>query len=253
MMQHIELKINLEFPGKNGSFIVHIWGKGPTPLEIIDPLEIRKADIQILKNYYLKNFNKQIILLNQVHGNTVINADRLSLVSDALCSEGDALITSNNENVLLVRTADCVPVLIFCERHEIWSAVHAGWRGLQKKIVSQAVKEMMTKTADSDLVKNLQFIIGPHIYSDSYEVGKEVYENFSPNHSYFQESRDEKKLLDLKAILTEELTALGAEKKQVFIIQEDSFKNKNYFSHRNSEYGRNINIIFYKKFNDILK
>jgi len=247
MMQHIELKINLEFPGKNGSFMVHIWGKGPSPLETTDPVEIRKADIQILESYYLKNFNKHIILLNQVHGNTVINADTLSFLNDALCSDGDALITSNKENVLMVRTADCIPVLIFSEQYEIWSAVHAGWRGLQKKIVSQAVKNLITKTADSGLVKDLKFIIGPYIYPDSYEVGKEVYENFSPHHSYSKENKSEKKFLNLGAILTEELTALDIEKKQILSIQEDSFKNKNFYSHRNGESGRNINIIFYKK------
>ena len=54
---------------------------------------------------------KNMLLLNQVHGNNVAYIDELTTDFN-IWPEADALVTKKPNIVLAVRTADCVPVLL---------------------------------------------------------------------------------------------------------------------------------------------
>ena len=44
--------------------------------------------------------------------------------------------------LLVIRTADCLPVLLVDEENRAVAAVHCGWRGTEKRILEKAVKAM---------------------------------------------------------------------------------------------------------------
>ena len=48
--------------------------------------------------------------------------------------KGDALLTDRPGILLVVRTADCLPVLLVDKKKKVVAAVHCGWRGTKKKI-----------------------------------------------------------------------------------------------------------------------
>ncbi len=73
---------------------------------------------------------------------------------------------------MAVKTADCIPVLLYDERQQLVAAVHSGWRGTVGRIVSRTVEEMQSHGED------LHAVIGPGISLDSFEVGDEVYDAF---------------------------------------------------------------------------
>ena len=72
--------------------------------------------------------------LRQVHGARCIHLDdwRPGI-------EADAAWTDRPGQVAAVRTADCLPVLVADPAGACVAAVHAGWRGLARGVIAEAV------------------------------------------------------------------------------------------------------------------
>lgn len=85
----------------------------------------------------------------------------------------DAVITDQPGLPVCVKTADCIPVLLYDTRQRIVAAVHAGWRGTVSRIVQKTVRQMYPLDP-----KDLHAIIGPGISLQQFEVGDEVYDAF---------------------------------------------------------------------------
>lgn len=85
----------------------------------------------------------------------------------------DAVITDKPGLCVCVKTADCIPVLLYDERQRIVAAVHAGWRGTVARIVQKTIEQMKPLNP-----KDLHAIIGPGISLEWFEVGDEVCEAF---------------------------------------------------------------------------
>ena len=74
--------------------------------------------------------------LYQVHGNAVAEAE---------CGtrpEADGIVTTERDLVLLVRTADCVPVLFADEAAGVIGAAHAGRKGMAVGVVPATIARM---------------------------------------------------------------------------------------------------------------
>lgn len=54
----------------------------------------------------------------------------------------DALITNVPGYCVCVTTADCVPVLLYDKKQHVVAAVHAGWKGTVKHIVSNVMDHL---------------------------------------------------------------------------------------------------------------
>lgn len=120
--------------------------------------------------------------LHQTHETTTVIIDEAFLsknpLEQALALDGvDALSTQLPNVCICVRTADCIPVLLWDDEQQVVSAVHAGWKGTQKRIV-EANLEVLKQTYGTE-AKHLHAIIGPGIGPESFEVGDEVYELFA--------------------------------------------------------------------------
>lgn len=85
--------------------------------------------------------------------------------------EGDAHFTNQKRLALTIRTADCVPVLIFDPDSGYIAAIHAGWRGVENEIVLKTGRRLHAMGTD---LKRARAWIGPHIGVDSFEVGEDV-------------------------------------------------------------------------------
>lgn len=105
--------------------------------------------------------------LNQIHGEVVVEADR---VAEVPCA--DAALTAKPDVVCAIVVADCLPILL-CDRDSTWvAAVHAGWRGLCGGVIENTVRRM--EVAPTELMAYL----GPAIGPDAFEVGDDVYSAF---------------------------------------------------------------------------
>lgn len=88
----------------------------------------------------------------------------------------DALVTDVPGVAISVRTADCIPVLLYDPVRRAVAAVHAGWRGTVQHISRKTIVRMgeLYGTEASDLLA----VIGPGIGPDSFQVGQEVADEF---------------------------------------------------------------------------
>ena len=102
------------------------------------------------------------------------HSDHVLWVSEAGRPEDtDAVITDKPGLCVCVKTADCIPILLYDSRQRIVAAVHSGWRGTVSRIAQKTI-ELMKPLNPSDL----HAIIGPGISLEQFEVGVEVYEAF---------------------------------------------------------------------------
>lgn len=109
-----------------------------------------------------------LVLPRQTNSDHVLWTEKAGRPEDT-----DAVITDSPGLCVCVKTADCIPILLYDARQRIVAAVHAGWRGTVADIVGKTVKEMNPLNAT-----DIHAIIGPGISLECFEVGDEVYEIF---------------------------------------------------------------------------
>lgn len=112
------------------------------------------------------------IIMRQLHSDIIHRLDG----APKRTLEGDALMTDVPGLLLVVRTADCLPVLLIDGRRRAVAAVHCGWRGTAKRILEKAVRAMTD--AYGSKPGDLLAVLGPSIGAACYEVGPEVREAF---------------------------------------------------------------------------
>jgi YfiH family protein len=100
--------------------------------------------------------------LVQVHGADVVVVDDRTPVSRP---EADALVTAQPQVALMVRSADCVPVLLVAEHEGVVGAAHCGRPGLLAGVVPRTVAAMHDLGAST-----VTAWIGPHVCGACYEV-----------------------------------------------------------------------------------
>ena len=116
----------------------------------------------------------------QVHGRAVTRVEPGS----APRPKCDVLVTDGDEKTLLMRYADCTPVLLADTRRPAIAAVHAGWRGSAVRAAAAAVEALREHfgTSPRDIVAG----IGPAIGPCCYEVGDDVVAAFEGRPHLFQ-------------------------------------------------------------------
>jgi len=112
------------------------------------------------------------VILRQLHSDRVHRLD----AAPPQKLEGDALMTNVPGLLLVIRTADCLPVLLADAKNRAVAAVHCGWRGTEKRILVKAVKTM--GEAYGAKPGEMLAALGPCIGPACYEVGPEVRDGF---------------------------------------------------------------------------
>ncbi|HUO36136.1 MAG TPA: peptidoglycan editing factor PgeF [Candidatus Acidoferrum sp.] len=117
------------------------------------------------------------VTLRQIHSDIVVRVDPASLAGAENPAKGDALITRDPGILLVVQTADCIPILLADTRLRAVAAIHSGWRGTAQRIAEKTIGCMRMEfgTHPEDVVA----AIGPGIGRCCYEVGHEVVTEFA--------------------------------------------------------------------------
>ena len=108
--------------------------------------------------------------LTQVHGTRVVHIGPADFAAGP--PEADAVVADRPGDICVVRTADCLPILLCSRAGTEVAAIHAGWRGLADGIVEATLQAMHTLPGD------LVAWFGPAISQQAFEVGLEVRERF---------------------------------------------------------------------------
>ncbi len=122
----------------------------------------------------------------------------------------DGLITNMPGIPLMLRFADCVPILFYDPVHRAIGIAHAGWRGTVGKVVTHTVEAMCEAfgTAPKDLVACVCPSIGPCCYEIGGDVRQRVEETF-PEASHLLLRQNGSVHLDLWEANAHQLRSLG--------------------------------------------
>jgi hypothetical protein len=147
----------------------------PTPSHITAFSTTRDGGVSI-------SIPRLLMPLHQTHETKTVIIDEAFLqqnpLTQALALDGvDALSTNLSYICICVRTADCIPILLWDDTTHTISAVHAGWKGTQRRILEANIDVLRSTYGTQP--QNLHAIIGPGIGPESFEVGDEVYELFA--------------------------------------------------------------------------
>jgi YfiH family protein len=124
----------------------------------------------------------RFITLNQVHGRRVVTIPR-GIDGAALVGlqtnrpDADGVVSAEPDIALVVRAADCVPLLMADRRTGVVAAVHAGWRGTAARIALAAIETMGREFGSRN--EDVVVAIGPAIGPCCYEVRTDVVDAFA--------------------------------------------------------------------------
>jgi polyphenol oxidase len=110
--------------------------------------------------------------MNQVHGDAVLLVDQPGPAPSEQVPTADALVTATPGLGLMVRVADCVPVLLADPTTGVLGVVHAGRAGVVLDVVGHTVARMREQGA-----RDLQAWVGPHVCGGCYEVPEQMRED----------------------------------------------------------------------------
>ncbi|MGI8899815.1 MAG: polyphenol oxidase family protein [Nocardioides sp.] len=111
-----------------------------------------------------------VVGMRQVHGSDVAVIDvRATLPIREQDPVADALVTAVPGVILMVRAADCVPILLADVARGVVGAVHSGRPGLVAGVVPSAVAALREQGA-----RRLVAWVGPHVCGFCYEVPQDM-------------------------------------------------------------------------------
>lgn len=159
----------------------------------------------ILLNELAIHGAQQLHWLNQTHSTICHRIDQAGAFSAA---EGDAFVTDQAGQVLMIMTADCLPVVLGNADGTEVANLHAGWRGLAGGVIEDTYQAMRTPARWAWL--------GASISQACFEVGAEVRRAFCEKYpaveSAFQAGQQsDKYYADLYAIARYILQQQGVE------------------------------------------
>ncbi len=170
----------------------------------------------------------------QVHGISIAEVKG----SHQACGQVDGLWTSSLDQPIAVVTADCVPILLYRRDEKAVAALHAGWRGVEQRILSHFFTTLPEALSNP---KDWIAMLGPSIRSCCYEVSPELIEQFQTRFPDLPRQKIEPshRKLDMIGILTHELEQLGTECKAIDLNCTYCAKSERseplYFSYRRGD------------------
>lgn len=163
--------------------------------------------------------------------------------ADSFDTIADAHYTSELNVALIVKTADCQPILAFDKN--LILAIHAGWRGVENQITSKSLLKANLNQGE--------IFIGPCIQQSSFEVDLDVKEQLEkickinrslPDFKKAFVAKDNKFYIDLTQIVLAEITAAGLNLTTT-LLPIDTLTDIKFHSYRRDKYnhGRNYSFI----------
>ncbi len=166
---------------------------------------------------FLKIDPAEIFSPHQIHSDQIMEVTREHAGEGALdidnALKSDACLTNENNILLIVTWADCVPVLLYDPLNKYCAAIHSGWRGTQQKIVIKTINSFKNKGIKTE---NLLAAVGPAIKGCCYKVSDIFLEYFKDCEAdkYFIKKNDGL-YFDLSKMVLDQLFSTGINKNNI--------------------------------------
>lgn len=208
-------------------------------LGLTNVMSLKPINIKGDENYFINELPKvlehigldygSINVTRQVHSNNITYVNGNGGVH--FYDETDGLIGGHGD-VLVIKSADCLPVIIYDSVRECIAAVHSGWKGTANSIIKEAITKMLSLGLNAS---ELKIYVGPHIQRTSFEVMDDVKNVFEKNFKYKDIifKKDEKHyLIDLGKVVKLDAISMGVKEENIYISKIDTVTDERFHSYR---------------------
>ena len=207
---------------------------GVTNIMSLKPINIKGDEDYFVKELpevleHIGHDYSSINVTRQVHSNNIALVNGNGGVN--FYDETDGLIGARSD-VLVIKSADCLPVIVYDEANKRIAAVHSGWKGTANSIVKEAITKMVSLGSNAS---ELKIYVGPHIQKTSFEVMGDVKNVFEKNFSYegIIEKKDETHyLIDLGQVVKCDALSLGVKEENIYVSNVDTVTDQRFNSYR---------------------
>ncbi|KUK79397.1 MAG: Uncharacterized protein, YfiH family [Microgenomates bacterium 39_7] len=141
----------------------------------------------------------------------------------------DAVI-SNQEVCLVMKVADCFPIVLFSKESKVIALIHAGWKPLLQNIIALTMQDLQLQYNVSP--KKIQAWIGPGIHSCCYLFKEKPIQANWPSWQCAIKRSGDFWSIDLIKFIIQELTKLGVQKNSIINFNQcTSCQSDSFFSH----------------------
>ena len=176
-----------------------------------------------MQSLMTSNAGSSLIYTRQVHSNNIAIYNKYNWQESI---EADGIISEDKSTILLIKTADCVPVLLRHKHNLVCAALHCGWRSTKLNIIANCIKKLIELGYEA---KDFDVHIGPCIRQQNYIVSKDFYNDFARQQQFFK-IIDNNYFFNLSQWVRQKLKF-----ESVGTINDcniDTFSNNNYYSFR---------------------
>ncbi|MDR0362085.1 MAG: polyphenol oxidase family protein [Planctomycetota bacterium] len=199
----------------------------------------RKGDAVRNRLEFMRRFGlSRIAELRHVHGDGIVKAAETPPDAPAV-GEADGLYTRETGLALVVKTADCQPILIARRDGRAVAALHVGWRGNAASFPTTAVERLCERFScpPTDLLAVRGPSLGPTA-SEFVNFADEWPGDFAP---WFDPAS---RSVDLWALTRNQLERAGLRRNRIFALDCCTHSMRDdFFSHRRNDTGRHWNVI----------
>ena len=190
------------------------------------------GDIKQIMSYL--GVSPDVSYMNQLHSAEIFRVNKPGIY------EGDALFTKHKNHVLVVKTADCLPIMFCSEDTSEIGVIHMGWRSAEKGILSNIYKNVFGLKNDDTAFR---IALGPGLRKCCYEVGTEFL-NY-PNMKRYLELRNNNLYFDPVNFIRKHTVSHAYKKYFLYDTEICTFcSDKNFFSYREySQENRTLSFI----------
>ena len=208
-------------------------------LGVTNIMSLKPIDIKGDEDYFVKELPKvlddigldysSINVTRQVHSNKITHVNGNGDVN--FYDETDGLIGGHGD-VLVIKSADCLPVIVYDKVNARIAAVHSGWKGTANSIIKDAIQKMMILGSRAE---DLKIYVGPHIQKTSFEVMDDVKNVFEKNFKYkdiILKKDEEHYLIDLGRVVSLDAISMGVKEENIYVSSLDTVTDKRFHSYR---------------------
>ena len=187
--------------------------------------------------------SKRFVMAEQTHSTQIRVVKDSDIGSGFLENKGpipivDGFITNKTNVFIVIKGADCTPILVYSKKQNVIGGCHSGRQGTKNGIIKVLLTSM---TRDYGLNKeDLVVMIGPAISGANYQVSEDIYSDFVEFTGIEQDYRK----IDMQKVILHDVLDLGIQAENIVIKSECTYASPDYFSYREDKTKeRQISII----------
>lgn len=204
-------------------------------------MDERFSDRSVVMSNRRKFFNqhglnpRQVIEGKQIHSDRILllNSENTKMWVGMNIPGVDGFVTDQAEAGILLKVADCVPLVIYDPTHHVMAVIHAGWQGAVKQIHLKGLT-IMQNAYQTDPGEVLVWM-GPSAQKCCFTSENQPEQSEDPSWKSFIESKSDGYSVDIPGYLAATFKLAGVKAKNIQVDSRCTVEDQAFFSHQRAK------------------